>query len=410
MRRLATRQRLVLALAVLFALALLAPTPAAAVELPELPDLTPDIPGPADLVREMFEFFFKTFFGIEAKVTRRAVELLVAHPVYTDAARYPELHDCAPTCRGRLGAVDACVHGLRAALLRVRVHRLRVLRGGQGARPRRRGGRRAGVYPQVFGSLCVAGNLLTYGLLDAPGVEAGLTKLLAAAPVANFTPLGIGTIAAVVAVVILLLLMVTKIVLATLLALLFVAGAAGDRAVAAAGDVVAGADVAAVADRRAAVAGGVGAVLRAVRGDGRVGVHARGLVRRRAGQAVGVGRGAVRGVQGAAAAGAPGDARRADAVARAAPPRAALVYGRAAVRAGGAAGGAEGVSGRFGAARRPASGRGGVAACATRPTSTSRRKLRLGAVLARPVGADHCWPACAAAVFGGLPVAAADAA
>jgi len=79
------------------------------------------------------------------------------------------------------------------------------------------------VYPEVFGSLSIATNYLTYGLTNAPGVEPGLTKLLGAATVASFTPLGVGTIAAVVAVVVLLLLLVTKIVIATLLALLFVA-------------------------------------------------------------------------------------------------------------------------------------------------------------------------------------------
>ena len=54
-------------------------------------------------------------------------------------------------------------------------------------------------------------------------MASGLTQVLAGATVASFTPLGVGTIAAVVAVVIFLLLIVTKIVLATLLALLFVA-------------------------------------------------------------------------------------------------------------------------------------------------------------------------------------------
>ena len=60
-------------------------------QLPDLPDLTPDLPGPGDLVREMFEFLLDTFFGIEVGVTRRVVEFLVAHPIYSDAARYPEL-------------------------------------------------------------------------------------------------------------------------------------------------------------------------------------------------------------------------------------------------------------------------------------------------------------------------------
>ena len=44
-----------------------------------------------------------------------------------------------------------------------------------------RGGLAAGalaVYPEVFGSLSIATNYLTYGITHAPGVEAGLTKLL----------------------------------------------------------------------------------------------------------------------------------------------------------------------------------------------------------------------------------------
>ena len=60
-------------------------------------------------------------------------------------------------------------------------------------------------------------------MIHDPTVGSGLTKVLAGATVSSFTPLGVGTIAAVVAVVIFLLLIVTKIVLSTLLALLFVA-------------------------------------------------------------------------------------------------------------------------------------------------------------------------------------------
>src|ERR671915_1617411 len=90
MSRLGTRRRLGLAsLAVLLAVALLAPAPAAAVPLPELPDLTPDIPGPADLVRAMFEFLLKTFFGIEVAIQRRGGGFLVAPPGYSDAAPPP---------------------------------------------------------------------------------------------------------------------------------------------------------------------------------------------------------------------------------------------------------------------------------------------------------------------------------
>ncbi|MCA1697514.1 MAG: hypothetical protein LC790_00845, partial [Actinobacteria bacterium] len=78
-------------------------------------------------------------------------------------------------------------------------------------------------YGQVFGSLAIAANTLTYGITHVAVVESGLTRLLGAATVSSFTPLGLGSIAAVVAVVIFVLLIITKIVLATLLALLFVA-------------------------------------------------------------------------------------------------------------------------------------------------------------------------------------------
>jgi hypothetical protein len=225
MRRLETRRRLGLALAVLFAVALLAPAPAAAVELPDLPDLTPDIPGPADLVREMFEVLLETFFGIEVDVTRRVVDFLVAHPIYSDTARYPEL--------GRLRAYVSA-GGWAILTLTIAVAGLRYWASGftasgsyEAIQGMVRGAAAAAAmvaYPQVFEWLCVAGNLLTHALLEAPGVEDGLTKLLAAALVVNVATLGVGSIAAVAAVVVLLLLVVSKIVIATVLALLFVSG------------------------------------------------------------------------------------------------------------------------------------------------------------------------------------------
>ena len=226
MRRLGTRRRLGLAsLAVLLALALLAPASAAAVPLPELPDLTPDIPGPADLVRAMFEFLLKTFFGIEVAIQRRVVDFLVAHPVYSDAARYPEL--------ARLQAYVSA-GGWAILTLTIAVAALRYWASGftasgsyEAIQGMVRGAAAAAamvVYPQVFEWLCVAGNLLTHALLEAPGVEGGLTRLLAAALVVNFATLGVGSIAAVAAVVVLLLLVVSKIVIATVLALLFVSG------------------------------------------------------------------------------------------------------------------------------------------------------------------------------------------
>lgn len=218
------KSRLALCLAVVGLGALAAP-PLALAQLPGLPDLVPDIPGPAELVEAMVEFLLDTFFGIEAKATGRVVEFLVAHPVYSDGARYPEL--------GRLrGYVDAGAWALLT--LTVTVAALRYWASGftasgsyEAIQGMVRGAAAAGAmvaYPLLFEWACVAGNLLSHALLEAPGMRDGITKLLAAALVTNFAPLGIGAIASVVAVVVLVLLMVTKIVLATLLALLFVSG------------------------------------------------------------------------------------------------------------------------------------------------------------------------------------------
>ena len=109
------------------------------------------------------------------------------------------------------------------------------------------------------------------------------------------------------------------------------------------------------------------------------------LVRQRAGQAVGRGRRAVRRVQGAAAAGPPGDARRPDAVAGR--------HGgaRAGLRARGDARRRRprrrGRLGRFGGGAAVGGGGGGVGAPsdlqAPRGAAAARR------VLGRPVGADH---------------------
>jgi hypothetical protein len=200
------------------------PQPAAA-QLPGLPDLVPDLPGPADLMRSMLEFLFETFFGISASVGRRAVEFLVANPIYSDAERYPEL--------ARLrGYVDAGAWALLT--LTITTASLRYWASGftasgsyEAIQGIVRGAAAAAamiVYPLVFEWACVAGNLLTHALLDAPGVRDGTTKLLGAALVSQFGPLGLGVIASVLATILLILLVISKIVLATVLALLFVSG------------------------------------------------------------------------------------------------------------------------------------------------------------------------------------------
>jgi hypothetical protein len=197
----------------------------AQIGLPGLPDpLDVGLPGAGDLVGGMFEFFFETFFGIGAKVTRDVVTWLLATPVYTDAGTYTELNEL----RSYLTVAGWALLTLVFTVAGVRYYASGFTSGGsyEAVEALLRGGLAAGalaVYPELFGTLAVLTNHLTYGITHAPGVEQGLTKLLAAATVANFTPLGIGTIAAVVAVVLLVLLLVTKIVIATLLALLYVA-------------------------------------------------------------------------------------------------------------------------------------------------------------------------------------------
>ena len=76
------------------AAALSVPAPAqAAIPIPGLPNpFDLGLPGPTDLIGKAFEFFFKTFFGIDAKVTQRTVEWLLAAPVYTDTRAYGDLN------------------------------------------------------------------------------------------------------------------------------------------------------------------------------------------------------------------------------------------------------------------------------------------------------------------------------
>jgi len=204
---------------------LVSPSPANAAGLPGIPNpFDLGLPSPTDLIGDVFEFFFKTFFGIQAKVTQRTVEWLLAAPVYTDESAYRDLNELRSNIEVAAWALLTLVFTISA----VRYYASGLTSAGsyEAVEAVTRGGVAAGVlafYPQVFGALAVATNLLTYGLIHEPNVGSGLTKLLVAATVSSFTPLGIGTIAAVVAVVIFLLLIVTKIVLATLLALLFVA-------------------------------------------------------------------------------------------------------------------------------------------------------------------------------------------
>ena len=226
------RPRTLIAAAILAAVvvggAAAAPAPAAAavgipgIGLPNPLDF--GLPGPTDLIGKVLEFVFRTFFGIEAKVTQRTVEWLLAAPVYTDAHAYRDLNQLRSNIEVAAWALLALVFTVAA----VRYYASGFTSAGsyEAVESLVRGGLAAGalsLYPQVFGALAIAANYLTYGIIHDPTVGSGLTTVLAGATASSFTPLGVGTIAAVVAVVIFLLLIVTKIVLATLLALLFVA-------------------------------------------------------------------------------------------------------------------------------------------------------------------------------------------
>jgi hypothetical protein len=224
MRARNTRALIVAVLLVAVAL-LAAPAPAAAGVLPGVPGLPSlGLPDPGELIGGVFESFFKTFFGIQTDVTQRAVHWLLAAPVYTNTGAYGDLN----RLRGSIEIAAWALLTLVFTVAAVRYYACGFTSAGsyEAVEALTRGALAAGalaLYGQVFGSLAIAANSLTYGIMHTPVVESGLTKLLAAATVSSFTPLGLGTIAAVVAVVIFVLLIVTKIVLATLLGLLFVA-------------------------------------------------------------------------------------------------------------------------------------------------------------------------------------------
>jgi hypothetical protein len=213
-------------LGAVLAIGLAAPDAHAAIDLSPGFDTPIDLglPGPDDLVGKVFEFFFKTFFGIEAKVTRRAVDWLLATPIYTDARQFAELNEL----RGSIDAAAWALLTLVFAISAVRYYVSGFTASGsyEALDALARGALAAGalvLYPEVFEALSVSINHLTFGLTHAPGVQPGLAKVLAAVAVSNFTPLGVGSLAAVIGVVMLLLLVITKIVIATLLALLYVA-------------------------------------------------------------------------------------------------------------------------------------------------------------------------------------------
>lgn len=187
-----------------------------------LPSL-PGIPGPEQFAGTILKFFFKTFFGVDAKITRHVVEFLVAHPIFSDGARYPDLGRLRDyVAAGSWGLLTLMFTG---SALRYWAAGFTSASSYDALSALGRSIMAVGaliVWPQVFGDLLVAGNMLTHAVLTAPGIQPGLTKVLEAALVLNFTPLGIGTIASVAALIGLIVLCITKIVLSTVLAVLFV--------------------------------------------------------------------------------------------------------------------------------------------------------------------------------------------
>lgn len=197
--------------------------PAHAQAIPLVGDLLPDIPGPADMAREIIQFFLKTFFGIEAKVTTRVVEFLIAHPMLTDPGRYPDVTRLRSYVSSGSWALLTLV--FTASALRYWAAGFTSASSYEALSALGRAIAAVGallVYPKVCEYALVATNLLTHALIDAPGVQSGLTKMLGAALVLNVSTLGIGAIASVVAVIGLVILAITKIVLTTVLGVLLV--------------------------------------------------------------------------------------------------------------------------------------------------------------------------------------------
>ena len=132
------------------------------------------LPNPTDLIGKVFEFFFKTFFGIQAKVTQRTVEWLLAAPVYTDQAAYGDLNQLRANIEVAAWALFALVFTVSA----VRYYASGFTSAGsyEAVESLSRGGLAAGAlafYPQVFGSLAVAANYLTYGRDPRPDRRVG---------------------------------------------------------------------------------------------------------------------------------------------------------------------------------------------------------------------------------------------
>ena len=176
MGRLRSSRRRVLAAGVVCALVVLAvgAAPAQAdIDVPFLPDIpTPDV---EDLAGKMISYLVRELFGLEADVSRRAVRWLIAHPVYTDTSAFADLN----ALRAYVTAGAWALLGLvfTVAAFRYWASGLTATGSYEAVTALGRCAAAAGalaVYPQLFGYLSVAGNMLTSALLDAPGVRDGI--------------------------------------------------------------------------------------------------------------------------------------------------------------------------------------------------------------------------------------------
>src|SRR3954449_11664296 len=142
---------------------------AALVGIPNPFDL--GLPSPSDLIGAGFKFVFRTFFGLEAKVTQRAVTWLLATPVYSDTAAYAQLN----RLRSSLDAAAWALWALVFTVAGVRYYASGFTSAGsyEAIEALTRAGAAAGalaLYPQAFGALCLAANYLTYGITHSPEV------------------------------------------------------------------------------------------------------------------------------------------------------------------------------------------------------------------------------------------------
>jgi hypothetical protein len=210
------------ALALMLTLMMAVPEPASA-SVPHAPvaaiwDVFPDV---GELAQKVVKAIIDKFFGIPAGITTDILKYMVRSPNYADAGRFPELGDLRTyIASASWGLLTLTFTG---AVLRYWAAGFTATSSGEAVASLGRSvAAVAGLiaYPQVFGYVVTICNMLSDGILNAPGVHHGLAVMFAATFALN-NP-GISAMAGVVAAVVMVGLVVTKVVLSVMLAALYV--------------------------------------------------------------------------------------------------------------------------------------------------------------------------------------------